>query len=133
VRENAFWTPPPGWAPVEAAAAAPPDWRFWQPNPLWWKSPLSSFPSIALLPRLANLLAWVWIGLAVASIVLELHPAIRLVAFLLGFASLTLTVVSEVLKARKSKERIQKFAIVAQRTRTERLTREYQRYLTAMA
>jgi hypothetical protein len=119
--------------PVETAAAAPPNWRFWQPNPLWWKSPLSSFPSIALLPRLANLLAWVWIGLAVASVVLDLDPAVRPIAFVAGFASLALTVISEILKARKSRERIQEFAVVAQRARTERLTREYQRYLTAMA
>jgi hypothetical protein len=47
--------------------------------------------------------------------------------------ALALALIHEVLKNRMSRALIAEFALVAQRGRQERLTRDYQRYLTAMA
>lgn len=132
IRDNALWHPPPGWTPVPNVSPAPAGWSFWTTNKLWWRVTAAHFQSIRLLLRISNWLAFAWLAFIVASALLD-SPAVRAVAIILMIASLTLVIVHEVRKARMAKTLIAEFAVVAQRGRHERLTREYQRYLTAMA
>lgn len=60
-------------------------------------------------------------------------PLLALVRLTAALASITLLIVHESVKARITKKLLAQFAVVAQRGRQQRLTHEYQRYLTALA
>jgi hypothetical protein len=132
VRDNALWNPPPGWTPVPNASPAPAEWSFWTTNKLWWQITGAHFQPIRILLRLSNWLSLAGIALLVAGALLD-SPGLRAVGVVVMVASLALGITHEVLKARMAKTLLAKFAVVAERGRRERLTREYQRYLTAMA
>lgn len=132
VRDNALWHPPPGWSPGPNVEPAPANWNFWTPNKLWWQITPAHFQSIRILQRVSNWLVPIWLLSMVGAGLLD-SPALRAVAITAMIVALALAIIHEVLKGRMSKALIAKFAIVAQRGRQERLTREYQRYLTAMA
>lgn len=133
IRENAFWQPPPGWSPTPTATAAPDGWEFWTPNKLWWQTTGASYQSITLWGRLSNWLGYLFLVTLIGSAFIGPSPMLRLVGYSAALASIALLIVHESLKARLSKRLLAQFAVVAQRGRQERLTREYQRYLTAMA
>jgi hypothetical protein len=133
VRDNAFWQPPAGWSPTRATAAAPEGWEFWTPNKLWWRTTGAYYRPIAIWGRLSNWLGLLWLATLVGSALFGFSPMLRLVGFSAALASITLLIVHESLKARLSKRLLAEFAVVAQRGRHDRLTRDYQRYLTAMA
>jgi hypothetical protein len=133
IRDNAFWQPPTGWTPIEKVRAAPEGWQFWTTNKLWQRSIGDRLRSVVILRRIANWLALIWLATLVAAFLLDYPPLLRLVGFAAALSAFGLVVVSEVLRARKSKRLIAEFAVVAERGRRDRLTREYQRYLTAMA
>ncbi|WP_243073795.1 hypothetical protein [Microbacterium sp. SS28] len=133
VRDNAFWQPPADWSPTQAGAAAPDGWEFWRPNKLWWQTTGAYYRSIAIWGRLSNWLGYLFLVMLIASAFLGSSPMLRLVGFSAGLASIALLIVHEVLKARLTERLFAQFAVVAQRGLQERLTREYQRYLTAMA
>jgi hypothetical protein len=133
VRANAFWQPPAGWSPPQTSIPAPDGWEFWSPNKLWWQTTGAHYRSLAIWGRLSNWLAALFIVMYVASMFIGPSPTLRMVAYSAALASFALLIVHEALKARLSKRLLAQFAVVAQRGRQERLTREYQRYLTAMA
>ena len=133
IRDNAFWQPPSGWTPLPGTVMAPPEWRYWTPNKLWSQTTGAYYSAIGIWTSLANWAAAVWIVAFVASPFLGYPPTLRIVAWCAAIASLSFIVVHESLKARISKRLLAQFALMAQRGRQERLTREYQRYLTAMA
>lgn len=133
VRANALWQPPIGWSPPQTSTPAPEGWEFWSPNKLWWQTTGAYYRPLAVWRRLSNGLGAVFIVTGLASAIIGPSPMLRLVAYSAALASLALLVVHEVLKARLSKRLLAQFAAVAQRGRTDRLTHEYQRYLTAMA
>lgn len=133
IRDNAFWQPPKGWTPIEKARAAPEGWRFWAPNELWQRSIGGRLRSVALLRTIANWLALVWLATLVVAFMLDYPPVLAVVGLTAAFSAFGLVIASEVLRTRKSKRLIAEFAVVAERGRRDRLTREYQRYLTAMA
>jgi len=133
IRDNALWHPPADWTPAPNAAAAPPDWRYWQPNKLWWQKAGAYYRPISIWARLSNWCAVLWLVTFAASMFLDDSSALRIVGVAAAAASLALVIIHESLKARMSKRLLAEFAIMAQRGRQERLTREYQRYLTAMS
>jgi hypothetical protein len=133
IRDNAFWQPPSNWTPLPNTPEAPDEWRFWLPNKLWQQTTGAYYGAIAIWARLSNWAAVLWLVAFAASPFLGFPPALRIVAWCAAIASLALIIVHESLKARASKTLLAQFAVMAQRGRQERLTREYQRYLTAMA
>lgn len=133
VRENALWIPSPDWTPAPGADAAPIDWRFWVPNKLWSQTIGNNFRSIAVWGRIANWLALVWVVALIAGPFLGYPPVIRMIGISAALVSFACLVVHETLKARKTKRLLLEFAIIAHHGRHDRLTREYQRYLTAVA
>ncbi|MEI3846949.1 MULTISPECIES: hypothetical protein [unclassified Microbacterium] len=102
------------------------------PNKLWSQTTGAYYSSIAIWARLSNWCAALWLVAFAASVFLGFSPMLRLIGWSAAVASLALIIVHEWLKARMSKKLLAQFAIVAQRGRERRLTREYQRYLTAM-
>ncbi len=133
VRDNAFWLPPADWSPTPSTPAAPEGWEFWAPNKLWWQTTGAHYRSIAIWGRLSNWLALVFLATLIAAAFIGPSPLLALVRFSAALASITLLIIHESLKARLTKKLLARFAVVAQRGRQERLTREYQRYLTALA
>lgn len=113
-------------------AAAPSQWRYWVPNKLWAQTTGAYYASIAVWTRLSNWCAAVWLVALVGAAFFGVSPMLRIVAWSAAAASLALLIVHESLKARMSKRLLAQFAVVAQRGRQQRLTREYQRYLRAM-
>ncbi|WP_137843739.1 hypothetical protein [Microbacterium sp. 2FI] len=132
IRDNALWHPPEGWTPVPAATAAPPAWRYWVPNKLWAQTTGAHYRSIAIWARLSNLCAALWLVALAASAFLGSSPMLRIVGWSAAVASLALLIVHESFKAHMSKKLLAQFETLAQHGRQQRLTREYQRYLTAM-
>ena len=132
IRDNAMWQPPAGWTPAPNVVAAPSGWHYWVPNKLWSQTTGAYYSSIAIWARLSNWCAALWLVAFAASVFLGFSPMLRLIGWSAAVASLALIIVHEWLKARMSKKLLAQFAIVAQRGRERRLTREYQRYLTAM-
>ena len=132
IRDNALWQPPAGWTPVPNAAAAPPEWRYWVPNRLWSQTTGAYYRSIAIWARLSNWSAALWLVAFAASAFFGFSPMLRIIGLSAVAASVALFIVHESLKVRISKKLLAQFAIVAQHGRQQRLTREYQRYLTAM-
>ncbi|MGN6221891.1 MAG: hypothetical protein ACTHNQ_20520 [Microbacterium sp.] len=132
IRDNALWQPPEGWTPVPSVAAAPSEWRYWVPNKLWVQTTGAYYASIAIWARLSNWCAALWLVAFVGAAFLGFSPMLRIVAWSAAAASLGFLIVHESLKARMSKTLLAEFAVVAQHGRQQRLTREYQRYLTAM-
>jgi hypothetical protein len=133
VRENAFWQPPPGWTPVAGARAAPEDWSYWVPNTLWTRVAAPRSGSIAPFVRIANWLVIVYIAARVAGLFLGNPPALAAIALIPMIGAIVCFVTYGVLRRRLTRQLMVEFAVLAQRGRTERLTKEYQRYLTAMS
>lgn len=133
VRDNAFWQPPTGWSPAPGTPAAPVGWEFWSPNKLWWQTTGAYYRSIAIWRRLSNWLAIVFLAALISAAFVGPSPILAAVRLSAALASIALLIVHESLKARLTKKLLAEFAVVAQRGRHDRLTREYQRYLTAMA
>ncbi|MDL9978594.1 hypothetical protein [Microbacterium candidum] len=93
----------------------------------------SYFGSIAIWSRLSNWCGLLWLVALVAGPVLGYPPALRIAGFSAAVAAIAFLIVHETLKSRRSKQLLDHFATVAERGRQERLRREYQRYLTAVA
>lgn len=91
------------------------------------------FRSIVGWSRLSNWLALVWVIAWVAGPFLGYPPALRLMGLAAMAGSLGCFITYEVLKTRITKQVLIQFAVIAQRGRQQRLTREYQRYLTAVS
>lgn len=132
IRDNALWQPPQGWIPVANAIAAPPEWRYWVPNKLWAQTTGAHYRAIGIWARFSNACAALWLVAFAASAFFGSSPILRIIGWSAAIAWLALLIVHESLKARMSKKLLAQFAIVAQHGRQQRLTREYQRYLTAM-
>lgn len=133
VRDNAFWHPPAGWTPVPGKDPAPEGWTYWVANPLWSRAMAPHFRAIAALRRVANGLCVVWVAALIASPFLGYPPPLRALGLLAMLACSISFISYEVLRARTTKRLLQEFAVLAHRGRAERLTSEYQRYLTAVA
>ncbi|WP_349426566.1 hypothetical protein [Microbacterium sp. LWS13-1.2] len=103
------------------------------PNKLWWQTTGAYYQSIAIWGRLSNWLALVFLATLIGAAFIAPSPLLALVRFSAALASITLLIVHESLKARLTRKLLAQFAVVAQRGRQERLTREYQRYLTVLA
>lgn len=132
VRDNAFWEPPPGWTPQPSLPAAPADWRFWTPNTLWSRTMWRHFHSIAPWIRVSNWLTYTWLfSMCVVTPILQSPRWMAVIMITLAAGALACFFVYEVLKARITKQVLVQFAVIAQRDRQQRLTREYQHYLTA--
>jgi hypothetical protein len=102
------------------------------PNKLWTQTTGAYYRSIAIWARLSNWCAALWLVAFAANAFLGFSPMLRIIGWSAVAASLAFFIVHESLKARMSKKLLAQFAIVAQHGRQQRLTREYQRYLTAM-
>ncbi|KRA24081.1 hypothetical protein ASD65_06310 [Microbacterium sp. Root61] len=74
-----------------------------------------------------------WLVALVSAAFLGYPPLLRIIALTAVAASIIFFIVHETLRARLSRRLLAHFAIVAAHGRLEKLTREYQRYLTAMA
>lgn len=133
VRENAFWRPPPGWTPRPSLRAAPDSWVYWVPNNLWSQVTGNYFRSIAVWARISTVLALVYLVTMIAGPLIGYSPLLRGVGFAAAAISVMLLVVHAAMKARMSKRLLTRFAIDAQLIRHDRLVREYQRYLVAVA
>lgn len=133
VRDNAFWIPPAGWSPTPSTPAAPDRWEFWAPNKLWWQTTGAYYQSIAIWGRLSNWLALVFLATLIGAVFIGTSPLLTMVRLSAALASITLLIIHESLKARLTRKLLAQFAVHAQHGRQERLTREYQRYLTAIA
>jgi hypothetical protein len=132
VRENAFWQPPTGWAPIDGLRPAPPGWQFWQPNPAWrgvagryleparmWMRASTWFAAASVVVGLATLLLPVngipvapsgWLTVLVAC------------AFLCAIVALGV-------RRRLMSRALTALTDMAEQSRTERLVKAYQRYL----
>ncbi len=132
VRENVFWQPPPGWAPLSDLRPAPVDWVYWTPNPLIAHVAARSFRAVAGWMRMSNVLAVAFL-VTIAGAAMTGQPALRMLGLGFAFASIVCVVVHHALHARITRRLVIEYAIVADRGRTERLTKDYQRYLTAAA
>ncbi len=132
VRENVFWQPPPGWAPLSDLRPAPVDWVYWTPNPLLPRIAARPFRAIAGWMRMSNVLALAFL-VALAGAAVTGHPALRTLGTCFAAAAVVCVLVHESLRARTTRRLVIEFALVAERGRSERLTKEYQRYLTAAA
>ncbi|WP_426320726.1 hypothetical protein [Microbacterium sp. E-13] len=133
VRDNALWVPPEDWSPTPGTPAAPAGWQFWAPNKLWWQTTGAYYRSIAIWARLSNWLGLVFLATLISTAFIGPSPLLALVRVAAALASITLLIVHESLKARLTKKLLAQFAVLAHNGRQERLTREYQRYLTAVA
>ena len=133
IRENLFWRPPRGWTPRRGLRGAPAGWNYWLPNPHWKATSAVHYRRIAPWMRAA---AWLGLaGLVVTAISSFLGFPMPLVALgpIIVFAALTCVVVHTVLSTRLNRRILGELEAVAERRRTERLTREYQQYLRATA
>ena len=130
VRTNALWIPPVGWTPLPGLEPAPRNWRYWSPNPLWHKTR----GHVYRVPRM-----WGHVGgialLGSAATRWWAHAAQVPDAVVTSLGILSTTVVFASLIGYISTHRsathraLVRHAIGAAEGRTERLTREYQRYL----
>ncbi len=128
IRTNAFWVPPDDWTPTTYLRPAPRGWRFWQPNPLWTQSQ-------AQLYRRARI--WIYAGftLMLVGVVLRVvgsvvrDDAFALVSLTLFAAALACYITYAVVWARITRRTLHRFAEIAEDSRRQYLTREYQRYL----
>lgn len=132
IRENALWRPSTGWAPHTNVSPAPAGWRFWVPNSLWWRANSRHFRSIDWMAPLASAGGYLFLVLVILGALLEL-PEVRLAAWGIGLASVTLLVAHESVKSRRSARLLAEMASVAEKGREGRLKREYQHYLRATA
>lgn len=133
VRDNAFWMPPADWSPTPSTPAAPEGWEFWTPNKLWWQTTGAYYQSIAIWGRLSNWLAIAFLAMLIGAVFIGPSPLLTSLRLSAALASIALLIVHETLKARLTRKLLAEFGVLAQRGRQERLIREYQRYLTAMA
>ncbi|MHC2999971.1 hypothetical protein [Microbacterium sp. HJ5] len=133
MRDNAFWLPPADWTPTPSTPTAPEGWKFWAPNKLWWQTTGAHYRSIAIWGRLSNVLALVFLAALISAAFIGPSPLLSGVRVSATLGSITLLIVHESLKARLTKKLLPQFAVLAQHGQQERLTREYQRYLTALA
>lgn len=133
IRENAFWQPPHGWTPGPQSPAAPADWQFWTPNRLWWTTRAQAFQPAEVWRRLASLLSFVGIAFFIAGRFFDPSLGFGWLWFAAIVASLVLIVIHDRHRTRISNALLEDHARVAAHGRHERLTRDYQRYLTAVA
>ena len=133
VRDNALWSPPPGWTPLPGVSPAPPDWNYWVPNRLWPRIAAPHYRSIVILARVGNWLTPLWIVGMLAGPLLGYPPAVRVVALVALLGAFACYVTYEILRTRISRRLLTECAVLADRGRRERLVKEYQHYLMAVA
>lgn len=130
IRANAFWVPPVDWTPLPEVPPAPHRWTFWTPNPLWNTTRAHVYSSLRV---------WTWVG--VAGFVLGVLTRVwafagdppremLTAAGLVTFALLATSLIGYAAGHRRLTQRaLAQHAVAAAEGRTQRLTREYQRYL----
>nr|WP_274636519.1 hypothetical protein [Microbacterium bovistercoris] len=133
IRENAFWRPPAEWTPRDGLPLAPADWVFWLPNTHWYATGTSMYRGVMRWQTSAAWLALASILVTTASAFLSAFPLVRLAGTALGAAMLACLIVYTVLRARTTRRLFRQLESEADRRRSQRLTREYQRYLVTSA
>lgn len=130
IRTNAFWVPPVDWAPMPGIPPAPAHWTFWVPNRLWDKTrgavygPLRRWSRLMFVALALQVLLRVW--------VVTSHPPLSVtspVSSALAVAMMTGLIGYLIHHRRLTQRALAQHAILAAEGRTQRLTREYQRYL----
>ena len=128
IRANAFWVPPTGWTPTPGLRPAPAGWRFWRANPLWLRSKGHLYSRVNMLSRSGGVAVVVAIAARIASSLTGLE-ALAIVSLVAWCAGLVSYVAYFVLYVRITRRALREFAQLAEASRHQHLTREYQRYL----
>lgn len=130
IRTNAFWVPPADWTPMPGVRPAPANWTFWVPNRLWEQTreavyrPLRVWNRVVIAGVALSILLRVWVAMTVPPTgVTTLIWVVWLLAMIIGFVGYITH------RRRLTQRALARHAILAAEGRTQRLTREYQRYL----
>lgn len=130
IRTNAFWVPPADWTPVPGMRPAPANWTFWVPNRLWEQTREAVYHPLRVWNRLItaavalHLLLGAWRILGdLPSLIASFAPPLLFTAIIIGFVGYLTH------RRRLTQRALARHAILAAEGRTQRLTREYQRYL----
>lgn len=133
IRANALWSPPTGWRPRPDVPPAPAGWGYWVPNPLWKRVAYGQIPAGRVrrfgFSTIVNVVLVACIALAAVTRI----PLFGTAAFLIAITCVAATIVQEIKRSRYDRLLLAEFAVAADRERTRRLTREYQRYLVDAA
>ena len=128
IRANTFWNPPAGWTPLPGLEPAPKDWRFWTTNKTWDAGATRYYAPLKGWMRSFNMASFAGIVTFVTAAVTHLVE-LRLAGLLFFVIAFTCLVVHRVRRRRMTEELLAHATRGAERARSERLAREYQRYL----
>jgi hypothetical protein len=134
IRTNAFWVPPVDWTPLPGLKPAPRSWTYWSPNPLWRKTRSAAYRAHRIFARVTGILLLVVLAAGWAARAAD-APAPALVS--LAIVGLTLALAGLIgylaTYTFATDRALAHHALLAAEGRTQRLTREYQRYLLDVA
>jgi hypothetical protein len=133
VRENLFWQPPHAWTPRPGLKAAPAAWRFWLPNDNWRATSSRHYRTVTVWLKASSWLGLGFLVVSTISALLGFPTGLRVLAILTVLACAVCVATHEVLRRRMTRRVLEALEAVAERERTQRLTREYQQYLRATA
>lgn len=129
VRSNVFWQPPPGWTPRPDLPRASLDWRFWVPNEQWKAMSASRYRSATRWLYTAGAVALLHLAVRAGLASAVLPDTATLALLPLALAAVACLVMFGLARRRATKHLLTELAVLAERKRAERLTREYQHYL----
>lgn len=108
---------------------APEGWRFWRPNPEWYRRFGPNYRGSASWTRSAGLLGMMSIAIVVVSIFLPPSTGPAIVAALVALAAVGCLIPREILRRRVTRSGMEYLRGIAATGRREHLIRLYQSYL----